>query len=239
MSIDGSSSEESPDHSTCGSSVSASESRKRIADASPDSSRRDFPGLVTRSAAGCRIYVPPITDGGDECPGRVLNDDGTIRQIVTVGQEEEVVTEIGVEAPLIFVEAANVSVDFKSPARAVPTLAISDVIVVMNPRLGSIAGVDTLPHTEPVSDLSSHAVAPTFSTSGTNTMSAPAQVIVLVDEWGRDTCVINEVCEFLETMPRPWSAYRAFEATSSRFPNIDRGALRLAVMPYSWGNVGV
>jgi len=73
MSIDGSSSEGSTDHSTCGSSVSASELRKRVADASPDrereeSSRRDFPGRVTRSAAGCRVYIPPITSEGDDCP---------------------------------------------------------------------------------------------------------------------------------------------------------------------------
>jgi len=68
------------------------------------------------------------------------------------------------------------------------------------------------------------------STAETDSISAPIQVIVLVDEWGRDTCVINEVCKMIEAMPRPWSAYRAFEAASARFPNIDRGALRLAVM---------
>jgi len=101
MSINGSSSQESPDHSTCGSSVSASESRKRAADASPEreheeNSRRDFPRRVTRSAAGCRIYIPPITDEGDDCPMRVLKDDGTIRQTITVGQEEGIATEIEV-----------------------------------------------------------------------------------------------------------------------------------------------
>jgi len=60
-------------------------------------------------------------------------------------------------------------------------------------------------------------------------------MIVWVDEWGRDTCVINEVCELIESMPRPWSAYRAFEAASARFPNIERGALRLAVMALLMG----
>jgi len=84
MSIGGSSSEDSTDHSTCGSSVSASESRKRAADASPErereeSSRRDFPGHVTRCMAGCRVYIPPVIDDREDCPGRVLNDDGTIR----------------------------------------------------------------------------------------------------------------------------------------------------------------
>jgi len=74
-----------------------------------------------------------------------------------------------------------------------------------------------------------------FSTPGTDSISAPTQVIVLVDDWGRDICVINEVCELIETMPRPWSANRAFEAASARFPNIERGALRLAVMAVLMG----
>jgi len=78
-------------------------------------------------------------------------------------------------------------------------------------------------------------VIPLVPTLGTDTNPAPTQTIVLVDEWGRDTCVINEVCELIETMPRPWSAYRAFEAASARFPNIKRGALRLAVMAVLMG----
>jgi len=57
MSIGGSLRDGSPAHSTCGLSVSGSESRKRAADEFPNreregSSRRDFPGRVTRSAAG-------------------------------------------------------------------------------------------------------------------------------------------------------------------------------------------
>jgi len=63
----------------------------------------------------------------------------------------------------------------------------------------------------------------------------PVRVIVLVEEWGQDTYVINEICELLESMPRPWSAYRAFEAASAQFPNIDRAALRLAVMAVLMG----
>jgi len=58
---------------------------------------------------------------------------------------------------------------------------------------------------------------------------------VLVDEWGRDTCVINEVCKLIEAMPHLCSAYRAFEAASTRFPNIDRAALRLAMMAVLMG----
>jgi len=58
-------------------------------DASPDhtSSRREFPGRVTRSAAGCRVYIHPPVGDEDEWPGRVLNPDGTIIQKVTLGQE--------------------------------------------------------------------------------------------------------------------------------------------------------
>jgi len=63
----------------------------------------------------------------------------------------------------------------------------------------------------------------------------PVRFIVLVDEWGRDTRVINEICELLESMTRPWSAYRAFKAASAQFPNIDRAALRLVVMAVLMG----
>jgi len=91
MSIGDSSSEGSPCNSTCGSSASATGSRKRAAEGSPEREvdatvRRDFPGRITRSAGGCRVYVPPIVDDGTECPMRVLNDDGSIRRTETVGQ---------------------------------------------------------------------------------------------------------------------------------------------------------
>jgi len=36
-------------------------------------------------------------------------------------------------------------------------------------------------------------------------------------------------------MLRPWSTYRAFEAASARFPNIERGVLRFAVMAVLMG----
>jgi len=63
----------------------------------------------------------------------------------------------------------------------------------------------------------------------------PARVIPVIDEWGCDTCVINEVCELIKAMPHPWSAYHAFDAASARFPNIDRAALRMTVMEVLMG----
>jgi len=90
MSVEGSSSGGFRSHSTCGSFVSAPGMRKRAADGSPErdserNSRRDFPGRVTRSAAGCRIYLPTIGDDNVEYPGRIPNDDGTIAKKMTVG----------------------------------------------------------------------------------------------------------------------------------------------------------
>jgi len=61
------------------------------------------------------------------------------------------------------------------------------------------------------------------------------RVIVVEDEFGRDTCVVNEVCQMIEAMPQPWSAYRAFEAAIARFPNIDRAAIRLTVLAVLMG----
>jgi len=89
MSIGGSSSDGSPAHSSCGSSVSERESRKRAADESPDreregSSRRNFPGRVMRSAAGCRVYIPPIADDRDDCPGCIVDEDGTFTARIAV-----------------------------------------------------------------------------------------------------------------------------------------------------------
>jgi len=71
---------------------------------------------------------------------------------------------------------------------------------------------------------------PPGATIGIIATIEPSRVIVLVDEFGRDTCVVNEVCQMIKEMPRPWSAYRAFEAATARFPNIDRAALRLTVL---------
>jgi len=224
MSVDESSSEGSPDHSTCESSVSASESRKRAAEASPErvrkeSSRRKFPGRVTRSTAVCRINIPLLTDGGDDCPGRVLNVDGTFTERIIVGQEKEVVMEVEEGVSLIVDDATEASVEFASPARVLPTLDVPSAmpagsqstlsiepIVIVETRIDLVPAIATLLQTEPGSDLSVRTVTPTFSTPGTNTISAPTQVIVLVDEWGRDTCVINEVWELIETMPHPLSA---------------------------------
>jgi len=94
MSAGGSSSDGDRSPSTCGSSVSATGTRKRFADESPERaqeehSRREFHGRVTHSAAGCRIYLPPVGDEGDDCPGRILNEDGTIRTKITINQEGE------------------------------------------------------------------------------------------------------------------------------------------------------
>jgi len=91
MSVGGSSSDGDRSPSTCGSSVSTSGTRKRMVEGSPErecgeGSRREFPSRVTRSAGGCRVYVPSVRDDRGDCPGRVLNDDGTFATFVTIGQ---------------------------------------------------------------------------------------------------------------------------------------------------------
>jgi len=142
MSIDGSPSEDSPDNSSCGSSVSASESRKRAAETSPErerveNSRRDFPGRVTRSAAGCRVYIPLMTDEGDNCPGRVLNIEGTFTERITLGQVEEVVSEIEEVSLLTIVEATDLSAALGpkkgEAARVVPTPTGSHIMPMGSP----------------------------------------------------------------------------------------------------------
>jgi len=238
----GSSTDVSLDHSTCGSSVSASESRKRTADESPDRdcdvrSRREFPGRVTRSSAGCRVYIPTSVGDEDEWPGRVLNPDGTIIGKVTLGQEgeagtgwdeglrgvDDVPAEVGVTPDEVTDEIGDV--------RALPTLPIpSSFLVAPVPALCSIptetvetraafaAPVNVLLGMCPEPDMPLAVVVP----SAAVVVPILARGVPVIDEWGRDTCVINEVCELIEEMPHPWSAYRAFEAAFARFPNIDQ-----------------
>jgi len=119
MSIGGSSSEGSPCRSTCGSSASATGSRKRAADESPDrkvvrNTRRDFPGRIMRSAAGCRVYVPPIWDDKAESPGSILNDDGTIWMTETVQPECGIVIE-GEAGDIVLNNASKLTMDTRDP----------------------------------------------------------------------------------------------------------------------------
>jgi len=67
----------------------------------------------------------------DDCPGRIVNNDGTFTAKITVGQEDEDVTETEGEVLLIVDEAieaiANLdeapetNVDLETPARVLPT----------------------------------------------------------------------------------------------------------------------
>jgi len=160
------------------------------------------------------------------------------------------VTGIEEEPLLTIVDATETSVALgpaeEEPARVVPTPAGSNVVPTgsscalfieptVMPRIGSVPVEDSLSRTKAVPGPSVHAVDPVLSFPEADRIAAPTQMIFLVDEWGRNTCVINEVCELIESMPRPWSAYRAFEAASARFPNIVRGALRFAVMAVLMG----
>jgi len=41
------------------------------------------------------------------------------------------------------------------------------------------------------------------ATSVPVSISEPTRVIVLEDKFGRDTCVVNEVCQMIEALPQP------------------------------------
>jgi len=197
---------------------------------------------VTRSARGCRVYLPTGEDGENDCPGRILNDDGTIITTVTVGQKEDILPgtpernvardrESLVGDVVLGETAGDVSaIAASSELQPVPSsqLLTSTPDPLDVQTLGSRRRVDTLLETnfsgiiDGVPDATgSGAVVPAMR-DPVVLEPEPVRVIVLVDEWGRDTCVINEICELLESMPRPWSAYRAFKAAFAQFPNIDR-----------------
>jgi len=98
MSFGRSSSDDDQSPSSCGLSVSTSGNRKRFAEGSPEreeveGTRREFPGRVTRSAGGCRVYVPTNNSEMEDILGRILNDDGTVIQKVTLGQDNRPETD--------------------------------------------------------------------------------------------------------------------------------------------------
>jgi len=256
MSVEGSSSDDDQSSSSSGSSVSESGTRKRLAEGSPEreegeGTRREFPGRVTRSAGGCRVYVP--TDNlmtlGD-IMGRVLNDDGTIVQRVTLGQDNgpDIVGQAGttstdgtaiaeIGAPLIMTPITDSVVSGQHSPRAKGN-ADTWLTPALNPRcqVPVTSTPEFLLQPERGGNVRS-CVAIGLVTTGDEPTFAPEpiRVIEFIDEFGRDTCVVNEVCQLIEGMPRPWSAYRAFEAATARFPNIDRSALRLTVLAVLMG----
>jgi len=187
-------------------------------------------------------------DDNIEYPGRILNDDGTIARKMTVGQEEAVVVDgIGevdaaVRAPII----ATVSRNAMSDSRTVDDVSsithhpdVSGmgvepaVIVHHRPEMTSTPSCPPQLGRNPGG--SGNMTEPPVARIGITATAEPSRVIVLVDEFGRDKCVVNEVCQMIEGMPRPWSAYRAFEAAFAQFPNIDRAALRLTVLAVLMG----
>jgi len=261
MSVDGSSSNGDQSPSTCGSSVSAIGTRKRLGEEIPErecgeGSRRGFPGLITRSAAGCRVYILNTGSDKGDYPGRVLNDDGTFAVKVTMGQDCEPRVD---EEGEIATSACNVNkicgprdamsgekTKFIPPSPSMPALSLSIITSTPDPVLystiaprsqhGVTSTTDFLFQTEDVPELpaggADGSVVMNPSASETNRV----REVVLIDEFGRDTCIVNEVCQLLEDMPRLWSAYRAFEAVhTARFPNIDRAALRLTVLAVLMG----
>jgi len=260
MSVGGSSSDDDLSPSRCGLLVSATGTRKRIAEKSPERGgveglRRRFPGRLTRSGAGCLVYVPTGKNDGGDCLGRVLNNDGTFTVRMTMNQDFEPGTVAEGElasgahpASAAFLSQGvitNASIDAVPPSPVMP--AMSSSLITSTPDLLLHPPVQT--HTEPVvastPDFSLRArcfpdvstcsiVVPVVGKPATQEHE-PNHIIVIEDEFGRDTCVVNEVCQMIEDMPRPWRAYRAFEAATARLPNIDRAALRLAVLAVFMG----
>jgi len=243
MSAGGSSSDGDRSPSPCSSSVSATGTRKRFADESPERaqrehSRRKFSGHVTRSATGCRVYLPPVGDGENQSRKQGYKLSGNL--VETVGGNRESSGEDVIWNGIPGNAAATIESSETAPVPSSFLLTSTpdpcDVQTVGNRcRLDTLPKPDFFGPNEVVSNATDRlAVIPVMR----NTVvlePEPVRVIVLVDEWGRDTCVINEICELLESMPRPWSAYRAIEAASAQFPNIDRAALRLALMAVLMG----
>jgi len=192
-------------------------------------------------------------DDNVEYPGQILNGtidgtDGTIAKKLTVGQKENVVVDesgevdAAVRAPIIATVLRNTMSDSRtdddvSSITHHPDVSVMGVeptvIVHRRPEITSTPSCPPQLGRNP--EGSGNMTEPPVARVGITATAEPSRVIVLVDEFGRDTCVVNEVCQMIEKMPRPWSAYRAFEAAIARFPNIDRSALCLTVLAVLMG----
>jgi len=172
---------------------------------------------------------------------------------ITVQQENESVTEsiVEVDAVVRVSEETTVPLGAMSDSRndpeppsyvtanlsqlpTTPVLAAEPTVILhRRPEATSKPGCPL--QAERVPDVSARVDDIPVTATGDVSTLEPTCVIVLVDEFGRDTCVVNEVCQMIEEMPRPWSAYRVFEGATARFPNIDRAALRRTVLAVLMG----
>jgi len=256
MSVGSSSSDGDQSRSTCRSSVSASGNRKRVAEESPerecgDSSRREFPGRVTRSAAGCRVYIPPATGDESELPERTLNDDGLVVEKARMLQGHTTMVNEG--GKIVGTELGNMGVsDNRDKIDGGHDVTGSTIPPTPLPLSFPVTSTpDSVPHVVTMArrlpelvEMPVLAIAHVRDTDvATRLPSEPTaiadalvvRVVVTEDEFGRDTCVVEEICQMIEGMSRSWSAYRAFEAATARFPNIDCAALRLTTMAVLMG----
>jgi len=162
------------------------------------SSRRDFPGRVTRSAAGCRIYVPPMVNDKSDCPGHVLNDDGTCTIRMTLGQDlgDALVGVGGVLSTTAPTEEIADSV------RALetddnPKSPVGDALLIHEPLVKPPVTFDDPRGPTPATSIDigatpgsvvpgNAAVMSNTVTPKGGTIAVPNQVIVLVDEWVDD-----------------------------------------------------
>jgi len=256
MSVGSSSSDQDQSHSTCGSSVSASDNRKRVAEESPerereDSSRREFPGRVTRSAAGCRVYIPPVGDDKGELPARIISDHGSVGEKITGPQDNIVTVSHGGEIEGTELGDMGVS-DTREETGGGHDVTVSTITATPLPSPFPVTSTpDSVPHVMTMARRLPEAVEMPILVIAhvrdavvdnrlppgpiVNDETLAMSTIATEDEFGRDTCVVNEICQMIEGMPKPWSAYRAFEAATARFPNIDRAALRLTTMAVLMG----
>jgi len=198
--------------------------------------------------------VPPAWDDKSDCPGRILNDDGSVLARFTESQEdlpptkgntgESPEAEVTIETDVPFSENAKTG-GSDEPASELSSVPPSDVLlstvepsveVGVSPRpIGGAVLLSVLPT---VSEVINVPVRPgSLSTAATvpNSSSDLTRITIWEDEFGRDTCVVNEVAQMIEEMAKPWSAYRAFEGATARFPNIDHAALRLTVLAVLMG----
>jgi len=173
--------------SSGGESVVSRGSRKRLADESPDRQpadmiHKEFPGTVTRSHAGCRIYVPPPAkkeEEGTRC--QICSNDGRrgrwndwkggvrmtgVEGVGTTGVEGVMTTtELNMEASTLFPESIR-----KRDATATTIM--------------TVVGVGTTIHTVPSTSVLTTEGTSTEARCETAALTTASQAAVLLIETG-------------------------------------------------------
>jgi len=231
------------DHSISeGESFRSQESRKRRADGSREgevtgSVRREFPGVVSRSEAGCRIYLPPTTEkanAASDAPMPSTTKEATAaRNAITPPTTVEANAAPDEPTP----STIEVSTDAKNVLTPPTTgeLPVAPDTSVRSTTDESISKVKYVETDTTAVACREQALAPLSimlmsDLLVANEIAVPADVarLLAVEGWGKDALMVEGIFRLIEGMEPLWITL--LEAAALQFPMIGREVLPHTIM---------